>query len=239
MIDIHCHILPGVDDGASDEQETKDMLLMAYREGVRSIIATSHYHGGMGKDEWIRREKALATTVSLAQEIASDFRIFPGSEIYYSQEVVEELKCGKVWTMNNSRYILVEFPVYAEFTYIRQAVQNLQYAGYLPILAHIERYVSLKELENVEELVDMGIYLQVNAGSVIGKDGRKVKKYILRLLQEQYIHFIGTDAHGSTQRRPLIKKCAAYISKKTDEAYCLRICRKNAEKIIRREYIDA
>lgn len=239
MIDIHCHILPGVDDGASDERETKEMLLMAYQEGVRSIIATSHYHGGMGSEEWIRREKALAVAVGLAQEIATDLYIYPGSEIYYSQEALEELKRGNVWTMNNSRYILVEFPVYVEFSYIRQAVQNLQYAGYLPILAHIERYEALTELENVEELVGMGIYLQVNAGSVIGKDGRKVKKYILRLLQERYIHFIGTDAHGSTRRRPLVKKCVTYISKKTDEAYCLRICKKNAEKIIRREYIDA
>lgn len=239
MIDIHCHILPGVDDGASDEQEMKEMLLMAYEEGIRSIIATPHYHGGMGRDDLIRREQALAAAVRTAKEIAPDFHIFPGAELYYSQQAMEEMKSGGAWTMNGSRYILVEFPVYVEYSYIRQAVQNLQYAGYLPILAHIERYTALGVLEHIEDLVGMGAYLQVNASSVIGKDGRKVKKYILQLLKERYIHFIGTDAHGSKERRPLLKKCAAYISRKTDEAYCNRICRKNAEKIIRREYIDA
>lgn len=238
MIDIHCHILPGVDDGASNEAETKQMLLIAYSEGIRCIIATPHYHGGMEVEEWDKRRAAMIVTSELASEIASDFHIIPGSEIYYSQEAVEALKSGKVWTMSGSKYVLVEFPVYAEFTYIRRAVQILQYEGYLPILAHIERYPALMSLERIDELVNAGAYIQVNAGSVIGKEGRKVKRYIQQLLKRRYIHFIGTDAHGGTYRRPLMKKCAEYIQKKTDAAYCSKVCMKNAGKIIRREYID-
>lgn len=238
LIDMHCHILPGVDDGAKDETESREMLRIAYSEGIRYIIATPHHYGGIADEEWDKRKKALEVTSRMAQEIASDFHVVPGSEIYYSQEAVADLKSGRGWTMNDSKYILVEFPLYAEFTYIRRAVQTLQYEGYLPILAHIERYPALMKDHCAEELAQLGAYLQVNAGSVTGRDGWKVKRYILKLLKSQDIHFIGTDAHGSAYRRPLMKQCASYISKKIEEAYCSRICQENAGKIIRREYID-
>ena len=238
MIDIHCHILPGVDDGAKDTQETEKMLRIAYNEGIRCIIATPHYHGGMKPEVWKKRRAALASTIAMAKEISPDLHIISGAEIYYSQEAVEDLMMGDVWTLNASKYVLIEFATYVEFTYIRQAVQTLQYNGYLPILAHIERYDALLIEENVEELVRMGAYIQVNAGSVIGRDGRDIKKYLLQLLKKRYIHFIGTDAHGSAHRRPLMKKCAAYIEKKTDKTYRRQVCLENARKIVRREYID-
>ncbi len=120
----------------------------------------------------------------MAKEISPDLHIISGAEIYYSQEAVEDLMMGDVWTLNASKYVLIEFATYVEFTYIRQAVQTLQYNGYLPILAHIERYDALLIEENVEELVRMGAYIQVNAGSVIGRDGRDIKKYLLQLLEE-------------------------------------------------------
>lgn len=237
MIDIHSHILPGVDDGAKDAEETKKMLLTAYEEGIRCIIATPHCHGGMPPGVWEKRKKALEAAAALAKEVVPDLCILPGSEIYYSQEAVEDLISGSIWTLNDGPYVLVEFPAYVEFMYICRAVQTLQHHGYLPVLAHIERYEALLQGENVEELVRLGAYMQVNAGSVIGKEGRWIKKYLLRLLKKHYIHFIGTDAHGSTHRCPLMKKCAKYIERKTDRSYCEAICRKNAQKVIRREYI--
>lgn len=239
FIDIHCHILPGVDDGASNREETGKMLRVAYEEGIRTIIATPHYHCDMDERVWEKRKQALVETQKLAGEIADDFLILPGSEVFYSLEAVQALVDGTVWTLNESRYVLVEFPVYVDFSYIQRALQTLQYQGFHPILAHIERYEALYSEERVEELISMGVYLQANASSIIGKDGRKVKKFMLHLLKKRLIHLIGTDAHGSEKRRPMMKKCAQYIEKKTDLEYCRAICGENARKIIRRELIDA
>ncbi|MGI6012354.1 MAG: CpsB/CapC family capsule biosynthesis tyrosine phosphatase [Ruminococcus sp.] len=238
LIDIHSHILPGVDDGARDEGETRAMLKIAYEEGIRIMFATSHYHSGMGKNTWEKRSAALEKTRKIAKEIAEDFRIAAGAEIFYSEDIIEELIKGNVWTLNGSRYVLVEFPVYEDYAYIRRGLQNLQYHGFCPILAHVERYDALKKEEWVEELVSMGICLQANAGSVLGKDGTKVRKYLLYLMENEWIHFIGTDAHGKDRRRPQMAKCASYIEKKIGRAYCLKICRENARKVIRREYIN-
>ena len=119
------------------------MLRIAYNEGIRCIIATPHYHGGMKPEVWKKRRAALASTIAMAKEISPDLHIISGAEIYYSQEAVEDLMMGDVWTLNASKYVLIEFATYVEFTYIRQAVQTLQYNGYLPILAHIELFDSL------------------------------------------------------------------------------------------------
>ena len=219
MTDVHCHILPGVDDGAKDAMETRSMLEMAWNEGIRTIFATSHYDSEMGTGIWKRRKEALEQTRRMAAEISPELKIASGAEIFFSEKAVEELEKGRIWTMNQSRYVLVEFFPGEEFFYIQRGLQTLQYKGFWPILAHVERY------------------LQTNASSVIGRNGRRVKKHLRCLLKERLIHFVGTDAHGSRHRRPLMAECAAYIEKKTDREYCRKICRENAGKIIRREYI--
>lgn len=239
MTDIHCHILPGVDDGARNEQETEEMLRIAYQEGIRTIIATPHFSEDITEAERMFRKEAFVRTARLARAISPEFRIYPGGEIFYSQGTLNALKQKRNWTMCGSQYVLVEFPIYAEFSYIRQAVQNLQYGGYQPILAHIERYQALLEEKNVAELATMGAYMQVNASSVVGKAGWKTKQYLCRLMKKQYIHFVGTDAHGSVHRRPLMKECCRIIEKKTDGEYCAKLCGENAEKLIGKEYIDA
>lgn len=237
MTDVHCHILPGVDDGAKDAMETRSMLEMAWNEGIRTIFATSHYDSEMGTGIWKKRKEALEQTRQMAAEISPELKIASGAEIFFSEKAVEELEKGRIWTMNQSRYVLVEFFPGEEFFYIQRGLQTLQYKGFWPILAHVERYEELMEKERVRELAFMGVFLQANASSVIGRNGRRVKKHLRCLLQERLIHFVGTDAHGSRHRRPLMAECAAYIEKKTDREYCRKICRENAGKIIRREYI--
>lgn len=238
MIDVHCHILPAVDDGAGSLDESRRMLEIAYKEGIRTIFATSHYHSEMKDDVWKRKKEALMQTRAEAEKISANLRIVPGAEVFYSEKAVEELAEGRIWTMNGSSYVLTEFAPYEEYSYIKRGLQNLQYHGFWPILAHAERYEELADQQRVAELVSMGVFIQINAGSVLGKNGRQIKKYVLKLLKSRQVHFIGTDAHGSRHRRPLMEKCAAYIKRKTDEQYCRMICQENARKIIRREYID-
>ena len=109
MTDVHCHILPGVDDGAKDAMETRSMLEMAWNEGIRTIFATSHYDSEMGTGIWKKRKEALEQTRQMAAEISPELKIASGAEIFFSEKAVEELEKGRIWTMNQSRYVLVEF----------------------------------------------------------------------------------------------------------------------------------
>ena len=178
FIDMHCHILPGVDDGAKDIKETKEMLRIAYEEGIRCIIATPHHHPKRGKEspKILRRQAKLVREA--AHEIDEHFRIYLGTEIFFGQDVPDKLEAGEILSMNNRDYVLVEFSPSDTYAYIRQSLQQMQMAGYEVILAHVERYnCIIKEIELAEQLWEMGIRLQVNADSITGENGRELKKF--------------------------------------------------------------
>lgn len=238
MVDIHCHLLPGVDDGARDFRETEAMLRIAYREGIRTIFATPHTSEGMPEEERRRRKELFCQTRELAGRIAEDLQILPGAEVLYTSGVIRELKEGKIPTLNGSGAVLVEFPLYVDFSYIRQAALNLRSAGYRPVLAHVERYPALADPERLDYLAQAGAYLQVNASSVTGKSGWRIRRLVRRLLKERKIHFIGTDAHGRQYRRPLMKECAAYIERKEGRDCSRRVCGGNAMEMIGRKSFD-
>ena len=185
-IDMHCHILPEVDDGANSLEETKEMLLKAYNEGIRYIIATPHCHPKRGIASRAELKKQLELVRQEAKLLDEKMMIFIGHEIYYGQDVPELLSQKKILTMNGREYILVEFPPQAEESYIKQGVMRLQARGYKVILAHAERYEAVREhMDFVEHLCQMGTLLQVNADSILGAHGRGVKKFVRELLEAE------------------------------------------------------
>lgn len=237
VIDMHCHLLPGVDDGSKDEKETEKMLRMAWKEGIRGILVTPHYHVDRSGDFSERCKKSYQKVCSMAKDIHPGMKIFLGNEIFYSAGVVEALKKGEALTLNGTRYVLVEFATYVELLTVRKAIQELQYAGYAPIVAHMERYDCLKKEEQVRELVEMGALMQVNASTLTGKMGMGVKRYMKKLLKEDLIHIVGTDAHSSRHRRPKMKKCLRYIQRKAGASKRRELTESNPATIIRGEDI--
>lgn len=234
-IDMHCHILPGVDDGARDIDEMKAMLRIAYDEGIRCIIATPHHHPGRGREnpQVLRRQAVLLR--ESAHEIDERFRVYLGTEIYFGQDVLKRIQSKDILTMNRRNYVLVEFSPSDTYEYIRQGIQKLQLGGYEVILAHVERYNSLTEDSGrVKELKEMGVHIQVNAGSIIGDGGRKIKKFIKELMGENLVFCVGTDAHGSRHRAPRMKKAADYVAKKYGEEYMRRIFFGNAKVMLKK-----
>ena len=164
-------------------------------------------------------------------------KLYLGEELYYDSKMVQRLREGRALTLNGTQYVLAEFPVYVDYPYIRQAVQDLWAAGYLPVLAHIERYEALKKMDRVEELVELGAYIQVNAESVIGKAGFRTKHYLMKLIKKDLVHFVGTDAHNISSRPPQMKACAAYLKKKAGAEKAQMLCSRNAKKILKGEKI--
>lgn len=239
FVDIHCHILPGVDDGSQSPEETKAMLEKAWDEGIQIMVATPHYHKQRGKNDIDLIKKQLLLTRKLAKEVHPKMQICLGMEIYYGEDVPELLKTGKAVSIRKSRYILVEFSPGDDFQYILNAVRKLQMSGHTVIIAHIERYNCLREdISNVEYLREMGAYLQVNAGSITGSYGRSVKKFLREVLKAHLVQLVGTDAHSPEKRSPKMQEAYKEVVKRCGEEYADQIFGQNAKKVLRNEEID-
>ena len=162
-----------------------------------------------------------------------------GREIYYTSDIPDELEAGKHLTMGNSKYVLVEYQPTVDYNYLRTSISNIIQMGYIPLIAHIERYMCIvKEIDRAYELSNMGAFIQVNANSVIGESGKDIKKFIKKLMKDEMVDVIGTDAHSNGGRAPRIRECAEYICKKFGYDYAKRVLHDNAELILQGKYLE-
>ncbi len=236
LVDTHCHILPEVDDGAKNMEETRQMLQEAYEDGIRYIIATPHHHPRRGRKSPKQLRRQLKLVREEAAQISGELRIYLGTEIYFGQDIPERLREEQILTMNRTRYVLVEFSPGDPFEYICQGIQQIQMKGYEVILAHIERYQCMyKNIENAEHLKHMGVRIQVNADSITGESGWKAKRLVRRLIDERLVFCVGTDAHDPKRRPPRMKKAAEYVEKKCGEDYARRIFFSNPRIMLRKK----
>ncbi len=231
IADIHSHILPGIDDGSKSMEETISMLRIASAEGITHMIATPHYKMGWGSANQETIKRLLAEVMKEAKHNGLDINLYPGNEVYYNSELADRFQNGRICTINDSRYVLVEFSPMDQFTYVRNGLDDIIGMGYKPILAHVERYECLvKHPDNVRSLKAFGVGIQVNASSVIGEVGRGIKKFVHKILEEELVDYIGTDAHSANgNRKPAIKSCVSLLYKKYDSEYVADILYRNAE----------
>ena len=234
IVDIHCHILPKVDDGSGSVEETMHMLETAYEEGVRTIVATPHYHPGRGyANQGVVLER-LKEIQELVEMHYTGLRIYRGNEVVYHDSIVEDLDQNICYTMNETDYVLVEFHPSHTFDYIRKGAAKVLQGGYIPIIAHVERYMALlKKPDYVKQLVEMGCLIQINAGSVMGNMGLKTKGFCKKLLKKGWVHFIATDAHKQSGSRTMaIEQCAKYIERKYGSDYATQLLVDNPEMML-------
>ena len=234
MTDIHCHILPRVDDGAGSVREARAMLHREYEDGVRVIIATPHYREGMFEPSAKKILNAYIRMRRLAEKELPGLRIYLGCEYHAGDRMVEDLKKKRRPTMVGGRYVLTEFSSAHTYERIRSQVYDLAAAGYQPILAHVERYPCLwKDMELIRSLIRLGARTQVNAGAAMGQAGGKVRRFCRQLMEEDLLHFIASDAHGIRQRKPELGACADYVTKKMGADYAEKLFCRNPEDILR------
>lgn len=229
FVDVHCHLLPGIDDGSQNMEQTMEMLRIAEAEGITDAIVTPHYkQGRVGTPRKVIGEM-IQEVESLARQSGLSIRLWPGTEVYYNSSLEEKLESGWLASMNDTTFVLVEFNPLETYAYVRNAVDDLFGMGYHPIVAHVERYqCMLGNVENVRTLHDFGCRIQVNAGSVAGNYGFKIKHFIKKLLKEELIDYVGTDAHDVRNRSPEMKKCAEVIRKYCDPEYADDVLFRNA-----------
>lgn len=201
MIDIHSHILPGIDDGSKNIKMTLEMLKRAEEEGTTEIVATPHFCRGYGETPYEEVKKLVNEFNSLVKSEGMKININYGQEVYYSENMIEDYKEGLIGTINDSRYLLFELPMRNFDSETFDIIYELQVMDIVPILAHPERYKPIMDRPSyINKFINEGILFQINSGSLTGNFGANVKKTANILLEHGIYNFIGSDAHNISNR---------------------------------------
>ena len=234
MVDIHIHVIPGIDDGSDNLEESLSMLRIAAAQGVTSVVATPHSSAfDFGYDQVLREYEALKSAV---WEEKIPVRILLGTEIlcYESDmdEIIHYLQNGIYPTLNRTRYVLAEFFPNAANKAIYYCLRRLQEAGFIPVLAHAERYHNL-DLKSAIELHSEGVFIQINVYSVRQENYDRIKKRARKLLEHQLVDFVGSDAHGMMHRPPSYTPGIEYLYSNYERAYVDMILQDNAATLLK------
>ncbi|WP_339226783.1 CpsB/CapC family capsule biosynthesis tyrosine phosphatase [Oceanobacillus sp. FSL K6-2867] len=201
MIDIHSHILPGVDDGAKTEEDSLEMARAAVAQGITTIIATPHHRNGKYDND----AHSILNHVAILNELFAkeniDLQVLAGQETRINGDMVEDIEKGELLPLNGSKYLFVEFPSGQVPRYASQMLFDIQVAGYTPIIVHPERNQELIEHPaKLYEFVKKGALTQVTAASLLGKFGKNIQKFSNQLIESNLTHFIASDAHNTNSR---------------------------------------
>jgi len=234
MIDIHNHLIPQFDDGPKSFDESLEMLRQAEDQGITDVFATSHFNEYIPQeteDEYFQklntlREEALARGIKV--------NIYSGAEIFYHHYVDNTVRSHRVTTLGGwGQYVLLEFPMFQITEGVEEVLFRLSVDGYIPVVAHPERYNSvITEPESALEFIRFGGLLQINAGSVLGHFGKNVQKIAMNLLEQQVVHFIASDAHSPEGRTFVLKETLEVLKDHLPESYLKKLFYENPRCII-------
>ena len=215
MIDLHCHILPGVDDGAASEEESCMMARMAAESGVTALAATPHC-GVPGQFENFADERLMDRFSALERLLEREhvpLRLYTGMEVFVTEQTPRHLREGRLLTLGGSRYLLVEFGFDEEPDFAERMLGELLEAGVVPVVAHPERYHFVQPRpEGLLRWAEMGCALQVNKGSLLGRFGRRAAQAARWCLGEGCVHLLGSDAHSPWRRTPRMEEAWTYTA---------------------------
>ncbi|MGN0295400.1 MAG: CpsB/CapC family capsule biosynthesis tyrosine phosphatase [Lachnospiraceae bacterium] len=236
FIDIHSHILPVIDDGALNMDETMKMLEQACINGTSDLIATSHYNPGRNYVNYEKQNEIFLKVQEIAEK-QYGIRLYSGNELYYFEECIPLIEKGNIKTLAESRYLLLEFSPFEEYDRMFNAVQTLQSEGYWVILAHVERYAVLRDINKLERLTNQGAYIQINVQTISGKGNWKRYNYVKKLMAKNLLHFVASDAHDSVKRTANLKTAFAMIERRYSYDCAEQIMRKNPKCILENRFL--
>lgn len=239
MIDIHCHILPEVDDGSRSLNESIEMAMIAKEQGITKIINTSHYHPDFRYKKGEELIKELNDFNNVLKENMIDIEVLIGNEIYYTKDLIKQINDLDFYTLNNSRYILIELPPTNFPNDLCTIVYELKEKNYTPVFAHVERYIEVQENpEIIYDAIEAGAIIQINSQSILGKSGKELQKICHTLIDRNMVHVVGTDAHRSRRRAPIFSDAYKYVSDKYSKEVADDLFIKNNNLIINNEELS-
>ncbi|MBQ7051063.1 MAG: hypothetical protein IJN87_10580 [Firmicutes bacterium] len=234
MIDLHSHILPGLDDGSSSLEESLQMARLAVESGIKAVVATPH----CTYDRTAEVRSAVRLMRKALEEFEIPLRLYAGMEIFGIEETTALLQKGQLITLNHSRYPLIEFDFESdgeEETYILQSVVR---AGYRPVVAHPERYRYVQhDPELINQWHEMGCLFQINRGSLLGRFGRGAQNMAMELIGRGFAAAVSSDAHGAGMRTQWMKDVKKLIIEEFSREAAEVLLHRNPGKILKNEEI--
>lgn len=242
MIDIHTHIIPRIDDGSDSRADSLDMARMAVESGVTALVATPHCNMEGYYDNFNTRElvRAFANLSVWIQDEGIHLEVFPGMEIYFSEDLPQKIEKKKVIGLNHSRYYLIEFPFDISAARMRENLNAVLELGYVvPVVAHPERYYCVqREPQIVYSLIMDGCLTQVNKGSIAGRFGDEPFVAAMELLEYNLVGCVASDAHTPYRRTTHLQDAYAFLEENYSPEYAELMLQHNPEKIIGNRRID-
>ncbi len=222
--DIHTHILPEVDDGSDSMEESFEIIRQEVAMGVENILFTPHYRKGLFEEP---ESRIYARYKMLSLELKSRFpkvTVALGCELHASMDIEKIFEERRYVTIAGTNSVLLEFSGRHTKSFIKERISTIMGTGHMPVLAHVERIPALIEnMGFLKELKEVGVEIQVNADSILGREGRRLKSLTGKLLKNNLVDYIGSDVHNTTERASHIGECADYIEKKYGEEFACKI----------------
>lgn len=239
MIDFHTHILPNIDDGSRSIEETFNLINEAKNVGFEAIISTSHYIEEYYETNAPEREVWINAIYENLQAKNIDIKLYLGNEIYISENIIKLLEEGKASTINDTSYVLFEMPLNVEPMNLYDVIYEMMQYKLVPILAHPERYSFVqKEPELIYDLIEKGVLMQANYGSILGIYGEKPKMIVRKFLENNMIHFLGTDVHRQNTIYPKVPEALVEIKQIVGEEKLKEITTINPKLALQNKKIE-
>lgn len=239
MIDIHSHILPNIDDGSRSIEETFNLLQEAHDAGFEAIVSTSHYMEEYYEVNASERNIWIDAISKNLQQKNIDINLYLGSEVYISSNIIKLLEEGKASTINDTSYVLFEMPLNAEPLNLYDVIYEMQEYKLVPILAHPERYSFVqKKPELIYDLIQKGVLMQSNYGSIIGQYGEKAQVIVTKFFENNMVHFLGSDVHRQNTIYTKIPQILSEISSIIGEEKLNEITTINPTLVLNNKKID-
>lgn len=222
MIDIHAHMLPGIDDGAADIYDTLEMAEIAARSGIRAIIATPHcnipgfydnYFGIYYKELFVKTYRAI-------EREKIPVKLYPGMEVFATEDLPRLFQNGEIITLSHSKYLLVEFSVTEDPMFAVRILDKLKELGVKPVVAHAERYEFVQDNPQIVfQWRKKGYVIQANKGSFLGRFGKDARETVYRLLDHNLISVVASDAHSPKYRTPYLLEAYDILREECEKEY--------------------
>lgn len=237
MIDIHTHIIPGIDDGAQDLTEAVKMAQAAVAEGIHTLIATPHHANGKYDNPMGQVKQAVFELNGVLREKGIPLTVLPGQEIRVYSHLLEDLDSKIAGTLHSTHYILIEFPTREIPKKIEALLHELRVMGLIPIIAHPERNMELaSDPSKLQRLIHQGALAQITSHSINGLFGKKIQKLSFELFEHRMAHFVSSDAHNMKNRPFGLKQAYSMLAGKFGDDL-VRSCQENAVKLVNNEEI--
>lgn len=233
MIDLHCHILPGIDDGAPDLPTSLAMARVAVADGITVIACTPHIYPGLYENTAVGIRAAIKALQSELNDAGIKLRLIEGADVHLTPDLLEDLRADRIPTLNRTRYMLLEPPHHVAPPRFEEQVFKLLSHGYVPLITHPERLTWIEDNYAIFlRLAKSGAWLQVTAGALTGRFGKRPRYWAQKLIDEGPVHIIASDAHSVHRRPPLLAEAQAAAARQVGEVEAWAMVRDRPARLI-------